>query len=326
MKKKRPTIGLALSGGFAKGLAHVGVLKVFEENDIPIDYISGTSMGSMIGGLYCSGLSPEQIEDIILTTEWHGLFNFTMPKNYLIRKFAIRKLIKRLVKDKSFSQLKPKLFVSGTRLKDGQKIVFNSGNLTKAIMASVSLPGILKPEKVNGTEIVDGGLVDPLPVASLKEKCDKIIAVDISVTYKEQLLRTSHVTDRSRLVKELKEDFVRMQLKNLKDFFKHQKFKKIPLLFRTILVKTLEYVFTPAAVLDLMAGRTPPEIAETILQSYTIVMGRVSDLTLKAYNADIVIQPTSKYTGWFEFDKAEEFIKGGEKAAKNQLAAIKKLL
>ena len=129
-----------------------------------------------------------------------------------------------------------------------------------------------------------------------------------------------------QLVKELKEDFVRMQLKNLKAFFKDQKFKKIPMLFRAIVMKSLDYVFTPAAVLDLMAGRTPPEIAETILQSYTIVMNRVSNLTLKAYNADVIIQPTSKYAGWFEFDKAEEFIKGGEKAAKKQLTAIKKLL
>lgn len=326
MKKKRPKIGLALGGGMAKGLAHIGVLKVLKENNIPIDYVSGTSIGAIIGGFYCSGLSPEKIEEFALNTEWHSLFNFTVPKNYFIRKFAMRRIIRKVVQDKQFSDLKPMLFISGTRLKDGQKIIFNSGNLTKAIMASMSLPGILKPENFDGIDVVDGGLVDPLPVESLKEKCDKIIAVNLYINYKEQLMRVSHVKDKSILFEKLKKDFVVTEIEALKNFFKNKKFKRIPSLIRLILLKILDYVFTPAAVLDLMAGRTPPEIGETILQSYTIVMNRVSELTLRANKVDIILRPRPKYLGWFEFDKAADFIKEGERATRMQLKEIKKLI
>ncbi len=326
MKKKRPKIGLALGGGMAKGLAHIGVLKVLKENNIPIDYVSGTSIGAIIGGFYCSGLSPKEIEDFALNTQWRRLFNFTIPKNYFVRKYAMRGLIRKMVKDKDFNEMKPRLFISGTRLKDGQKIVFNKGNVSKAIMASMSLSGILKPEIVDGVEIIDGGMVDPLPVESLKGKCDKIIAVDLYVNYKEQLMKVSHVKDKSLLTERLKKDFVIKQIEGVKSFFKKRKFKKIPSIIKTIFLKILDYMFTPAAVLDIMAGQTPPEITETILQSYTIVMNRLSDLTLKCNKVDILIRPESKYLGWFEFDKAESYIEEGEKAARAQLSAIKRLV
>lgn len=325
--KKTPKIGLALSGGLAKGFAHIGVLKVLEEHSIPLDYISGTSIGAIIGGLYCSGLSLAQIEEFSLTTEWHPLFNFTVPRNYLIRKFAIRNLIRKLTQNKSFNQLNPPLFISGTRLKDGQEIIFHKGDLTKAIMASISLPGILKPENIDHFSVVDGGLVNPVPVSLLEKKCDKIIAVDASsMLFKEQLLKTAHVKDKSKLVKELKEDLIKTEINALKDFFKHKKFKKIPNFVKMLVIRILSYMFTPAAVIDLMVGRTPPEITETILQSYTIVMSRLSELTFKSYKTDVIIKPKSKYLGWFEFDKAKDFIKAGELATKEKLVEIKKLL
>ncbi len=326
MKKKRCNIGIALSGGMSKGFAHIGVLKVLEDNNIPISHVSGTSMGAIIGSLYCSGMDIEKIEDFAINTEWKDLFNFTIPKNYLVRKYAMRNLIKKVTKNRSFAQLKTPLYVSGTRLTDGKKVVFNSGNVTKAIMASMSLPGILKPELVNGAEIIDGGMVDPLPIASLQDQCKKIIAVDVSTTYQEQLQRNSHVKYQSTLANDLKEDFIRKELDILKDTLRHKKIEKIPRLFKFLILKVLDWVLTPAAIIDFMAGRTPPEIAETIIQSYTIVISRISELTLKAYPHDVHINPKQDYMGWFEFDKAREIINGGEKAANAKLKELKRLV
>tara|TARA_Y100000310_G_C20637586_1_gene792046 strand:- start:742 stop:1722 length:981 start_codon:yes stop_codon:yes gene_type:complete len=326
MKKKRNGIGIALSGGMSKGFAHIGVLKVLEDNNIPISHVSGTSMGAIIGALYCSGMEVEDIEDFAINTEWKELFNFTIPKNYLVRKHAIRSLMRGIFKNKTFAQLKIPLHISGTQLIDGQKIVFSSGNIVKAIMASMSLPGILKPELVNDVEIVDGGMVDPLPIASLQDKCKKIIAVDVSTKYREQLQRISHVKYQSTLVNDLKEDFIRQELDILKDTLKHKKIEKVPKLLKFFIIKILDWVLTPAAIIDFMAGRTPPEIAETIIQSYTIVLGRVSQLTLKAYPYDVLIQPKQSYMGWFEFDKAKEIIEDGAKGAREHIRALKKLV
>src|SRR3989338_3939522 len=125
MRKKRHKIGLALSGGLARGLAHIGVLKTFENHNIPIDCVSGTSMGAVIGGLYCGGMSPEMIEELVLNTKWHTLFNFAIPKNYLVRKYGIRGVLRKQLHQKSFSELKHRLFVSATKLKSGEKVVFD---------------------------------------------------------------------------------------------------------------------------------------------------------------------------------------------------------
>lgn len=141
----RPKTGIVLSGGGARGLAHIGVLKVLEEVNMPIDFIGGTSMGSIVGGLYASGYSANQLEEIAMTTDWFGL-----------------------VSDESRRRYVPIPFVYiATDLETGDAIVIRSGSLAEAMRASMTLPTIFTPARVDGRNALDGGIVRNFPVVDV---------------------------------------------------------------------------------------------------------------------------------------------------------------
>jgi len=178
---KRKKIGVALSGGSAKGLAHIGVLKVLEQNKIPIDLIAGTSMGAVVGALYCSFGNANEIEKIFQKIEWKKLVDLTIPKQGLLKGEKIENLLKDIICNKKFSELKIPLYVSVVDLNKNQEIIFHKGNVAKAVRASISLPGIFRPVVNNGRILVDGGLINPLPIEALKKAgAEIIIAVNVN--------------------------------------------------------------------------------------------------------------------------------------------------
>ena len=176
-------IGLALSGGGASGLCHIGVLKVLEENNIRIDCISGVSFGALIGGLYCTGHTPSEIETIAKNTDWQRLLDFTLPINSFIRGRKIENRIRELIQNKQFHELNKKFFVVATNLETGGEVVFQEGDVSGAIRASIAIPGIIAAKKINKQLFVDGVLVDPTGLLALKNKCDVLIAVDLSAPF-----------------------------------------------------------------------------------------------------------------------------------------------
>ena len=177
-KKKR--VGLVLGGGGAKGFAHIGVLRALEEEGIKIDAISGTSMGSFVGALYCLGYSPDEIEKKISETPWRKLIDIGLPKSGFLRGDKLERYIRKLIGEKKFSDLKIPLFINATDIQNSDEIVFNKGDLAKAIRASISIPGIFDPVENNDRILVDGGVLNNLPIDILKEnKIKKIIAVNL---------------------------------------------------------------------------------------------------------------------------------------------------
>lgn len=222
---EKPTIGLALSGGGAKGAAHIGVLKVLEEAGIEVDYISGTSMGSFIGALYAIGYDADRIEDIFLDLDWNQIiFEDSIDRHALsiqekqfdaryVREFPIQdwqiKLPKGLVYGHSLSQTISQLtwpvnhvddFSSfqipflclATDLETGEAVSLESGYLPDAIRASMSFPSVLTPVEIEGKLLADGGIVRNFPVQDLRDKgMDVIIGVDIGAQlYKKEELET----------------------------------------------------------------------------------------------------------------------------------------
>ncbi|EHN69558.1 patatin-like phospholipase family protein [Aliivibrio fischeri] len=218
--ESRPKIGLVLAGGGAKGAAHIGVLKALEEMHIPIDYITGTSMGAYVGGLYASGMSADEIEAFIDTVDWNSGFVDKVERS------------ERQIRDKeyedryqigtdigfSFTELKaPKGFVQGqtmakilrttsdnipylnsfdelpipfravaTDIEKLEPVILDKGNLAEAMMASMSVPGALPPAEYDGRLLVDGGVVNNMPVDVVREMgADIVIAVDIGSDYLE---------------------------------------------------------------------------------------------------------------------------------------------
>jgi len=185
-KKK---VGLVLGGGAAKGFAHIGVLKVLEQNNIPIDMVSGTSMGSVIGALYCIGYSTLEIEKIARETPWKKLVDLAIPKRGLIKGDKLENYLRHLFEDKTFTDLKKPLLVTATDIQTGEEIVFEKGDLTKAVRASISIPGIFNPVENNGRILVDGGVLDNLPIDILRKKgAEIIIAVSLFHTHEKNVI------------------------------------------------------------------------------------------------------------------------------------------
>lgn len=180
-KFRKKKIGLALGGGSAKGIAHVGVLKVLEEKDIKISMVSGTSIGSLVGAFYCAGMNTEQMTKEMFDINITKFFELNLPKHGFIKGNKIEDYIRSKLPIKRFEDLKIPLFITATDLTTGDLIVFNKGDIAKAIRASISIPGVFNPVENNGRILVDGGVVNPLPTDILKQnKADKIIAVNLT--------------------------------------------------------------------------------------------------------------------------------------------------
>lgn len=210
--KKRPKVGVVLSGGGAKGLAHIGVLKVLEENNVKIDYIGGTSMGAIIGGLYASGYSANQLDSIFKTIDTDALIQDYVPrisKSFYEKRndeiYAIQlpfenfkigmpealskgmynyNLLSRLLShvryERDFNNLPIPFVCIATDVETGKQVILNSGNLTQNILASGALPSLYTPVEINGRVLVDGGVANNYPIEEVRAMgADIIIGVDV---------------------------------------------------------------------------------------------------------------------------------------------------
>ncbi len=230
----RPKIGLALSGGGARGAAHVGVLRVLEELHVPVDYIAGTSMGAIVGGLYASGMSPDEIEKALVEMDWDSVLkdNQQRPDRSFRRKLDDRLYLSKLkagVKDgklgiptamiqgQQFNLVLNRLTVDVAEVNDfdrlpipfravatdivtGKEVVLGSGNLATAIRASISVPGVFAGVKRDDKLLVDGGISNNLPVSVVRRMgADIVIAIDISTP----LLTEQELTSALKMAEQL---------------------------------------------------------------------------------------------------------------------------
>jgi NTE family protein len=158
-----PRLGLALGGGAALGLAHIGVLKVLAEEGIRIDCVAGTSAGSIVGAAFCAGLSWQEIRDRARRLEWSHLASLMVPRRGFLRLDKMERYIETSMGVRSFSDLEIPFAAVATDIATGQEVVFDSGPLGRALRASCSVPGIFEPLEIDGRILVDGGLVNDVP-------------------------------------------------------------------------------------------------------------------------------------------------------------------
>lgn len=176
-----PKIGLALGSGGARGFAHLGVIKVLKEENIPISYVAGSSMGALIGSLFAAGTDLEQLYKIVTSFKRKYYLDFTVPKMGLIKGNRIKDFIGIFTFWKNIEDLEIPLAVVATNIRTGEKVVFRKGLIADAVRASIAIPGIFTPEKIGDQLLVDGGVVDRVPVSVVKEMgADLVIAVDVS--------------------------------------------------------------------------------------------------------------------------------------------------
>ena len=211
----RPRIGLVLGGGGARGAAHIGVLEVLKEQRVQIDCVAGTSMGGLVSGAFAAGLTPDEMMQAMDEADWRDMFqdspvasDISARNRNLSRRFLpgseigmtpngaiplpgvvsgqkiklfFNKLVHSEYGEPQIENLKMPLSVIATDLVSGDKVVFQKGSLTKAMRASMSVPGLMSPVEDNGTRLVDGGLVDNVPIDEVRKRCNPDIVIAVNV-------------------------------------------------------------------------------------------------------------------------------------------------
>ncbi|MDT8338101.1 MAG: patatin-like phospholipase family protein [Sulfurimonas sp.] len=177
---KDKKIGLALGGGAVLGAVHVGVLKALEEEDIKIKAICGTSAGAIVAALYAFGKTPQEIEKIVVEFEWKKLSSLTLSKYGLLSNEKIGEIIKHNIGKKNFEDANIPLGMMATDITTGEKVILNKGSVADAVVASTCIPGIFIPVEIEERLLVDGGIVENVPLSCLKDKdVDFLIGVDL---------------------------------------------------------------------------------------------------------------------------------------------------
>ena len=173
-------IGLALGGGFARGIAHVGVLKVLEEENIPIRCIAGTSVGALIGAAYCSGISAEELEHVASKVRFKHIARWTLSRYGFASNQRMIGFLNQLLKVKTFEELRIPLAVTATDFSTGEGVVFHSGPLVDPVRASCAYPGMFLPVKIRGRHLIDGMLSYTVPTKPLRQMgAERVLAVHL---------------------------------------------------------------------------------------------------------------------------------------------------
>lgn len=175
-----PKVGLALGSGAARGLAHLGVLQVLQEEKIPIDLIAGTSAGAVVGSLHAVGSDLYLLANMVSELDWNDLTGWTLQRRGLVSSEKIYTLLKVLTRDLDFADLKIPLAVVATDLRKGEEVVLDSGPVADAVRASMSIPGVFVPVERDERLLVDGALVNRVPADLCRHMgADVVIAVDV---------------------------------------------------------------------------------------------------------------------------------------------------
>src|SRR5579863_2489792 len=179
-----PAIGLALGGGFARGMAHIGVLKVLQEEGIPIRVVAGTSVGALIGASYCSGLSIEELEKVAHSVRFTTFARWTVSRYGFATNDRMVSFLARTLKVKTFEELRIPLGVSATDFNTGEGVVFHSGSIVDPVRASCAYPGMFLPVEIRSRYLVDGMLSHPVPSRPLREMgAERVLAVHLKGTW-----------------------------------------------------------------------------------------------------------------------------------------------
>ncbi|MGL5683449.1 MAG: patatin-like phospholipase family protein [Marinifilaceae bacterium] len=288
MKQK---VALVLASGGARGVAHIGVIEELEKRGYEIASVSGTSMGALIGGIYCAG-GLDVYKDWMCHLDKFKVFSlvdFTIARNGVVKGERVLHEIKRMVPDMTIEELRIKFTAVATDIMSGEEVVFDKGSLFDAIRASISIPSLFVPYKIGDRLFVDGAVTNPLPLNRVaREEGDIVVAVDLSAL--------DHIGEKE---KEKAPEVV-------SDHSPFQRVKK--------LLMERGYMFTGKEHNDSCNYST------VLLQASDIMLRRITELNLQLYKPDILIDIPREYN-ILEFYKSEEIIEQGRRAA--QLALDK---
>ncbi|PIQ86314.1 MAG: hypothetical protein COV74_05465 [Candidatus Omnitrophica bacterium CG11_big_fil_rev_8_21_14_0_20_45_26] len=294
-------VGLALGSGAAFGYAHVGVLKVLEEEGIKVDMISGSSIGAIIGGMWAAGIPAKQLIEILSTldrkTTFFKLFGFrdlSAAHKGFFKGDQVVRFLKHYLKGITFRDLKIPTKIIATNLATGAPILFDDGPLVTAIRASISIPGIFRPLAIDNKYLIDGGIAEPLPVQVLNRfGAKKIIAVNVLQSPDDHYRRSVRIEEKNKKLDE--------------------SMKKRNALIRTFYHERTKFINRQSANIFNVLMKT--------IQFMEFIMANAA-----AEQADITLNPVVTDAHWAEFFTHRKFIHRGEEEARRWLDDIKELV
>ncbi len=191
-------LGLALSGGGAKGFAHIGVLKLMEECGLRPEIIAGTSVGALMGALYADGYTADEIKEMFTGREFSDFAQLQIPKAGMFDSTRFRNFLRRHLRTKNIEDLQIPLVVMATDLDNGVSREFRSGPLVETVTASCSIPIIFNPVVIDDVHYVDGGVFTNFPVSVIKNECERVVGVNVSPLMPQKYKQTLfHIAERS---------------------------------------------------------------------------------------------------------------------------------
>jgi NTE family protein len=206
MAEKKYKTGLVLSGGGARGFAHLGLIQALNDAGIFPDIISGTSAGALVGVLYADGYSPKEVLKLMNHGSRLDFMRPAMPREGLLQISGIHKILKAHLRAKTFSELKIPLFVTATDINNGKPVYFSEGELIDPVIASASIPVLFQPVKINDISYVDGGVLDNLPVHPIENDCRVLIGSFVNpVGYIEKISGLINIAERTFMLSMSKE-------------------------------------------------------------------------------------------------------------------------
>ena len=306
LKDNNLKIGLALSGGAAKGLAHIGVIKALEEAGIKVDYIAGSSMGALIGAAYASGVPIDTLEKIAVDTDWKTSMKLFVPglsTSGLINGKRVKKFLRTLYGNKNIEDLLIPFAATATDISTGKLFVINRGSLLEAVRASISIPIVFTPVKYKQILLVDGGLVDPVPIDVVREMgADYVIAVNV--------IHTMLSSDEKEYIEIVNSDSSRKQQFTLGN----------------IGSKISEYINKDTIKADEKEHDKQNQVLKIIEISQNtlrIVQDVMAQLQIELYKPDLVIEPDTRCINLYEFYRGKDAIEIGYKEAIKVLGTLK---
>lgn len=304
--EKRPRLGLALGAGAARGMAHLGVLRELEKAGLAPDVVAGTSIGALVGGMYAAG-KLDRLTEVALGLDWKQIARYfveiSFPRSGLIEGNKLTALLAEIVGEVELTELALPFRAVTTNLMTGEEVVISDGDLVEAIRASIAVPGIFTPARRGDDLLVDGGLVNPVPVSVCRTMgAERIIAVDLNYgRVKDTRARNSTVKEKSALASQ-RPNFDAGQI------------------FEWLERNTKQFdIELPNPLKSWMERHALPNVFDVLGNTLGIIESQIAATRLQVDKPDLLIQPNVGDIRFMDFVHAGEMIEEGRRAAREAL-------
>jgi len=324
---RKKKIGLVLSSGAAKGLAHIGVIKALIERKVPIDFIAGSSIGALVGACFAKKGSISEFEQVVLRTDWRRLleladFNLALLFKGFVQGQKVRELLKAIIGDAQFKDLRIPLAVMATDLESGEGVVIKEGSVLEAVRASISIPVVFTPIKIGGKFLVDGGILNPVPIKLAREMGANYIIASNAVS----VARKTNIRTKDKAAKHAPVS-ASGNVSEVKTGIIEDIYHKIDLLAQDSSgpMKNLKgFLESFQAVKPAHSHETDadtPSIFSVLTQAIDYMENKIAQGQVK--DADIIISPDVGNIDTLEFYRGKEAIDKGYEAAKAALSGLR---